>query len=58
MRQHIGMVFQHFNLFPHMSVIDNVTMAPLLTKKMDKAAAEKKALELLDQVGLAKRRRT
>jgi len=51
-RQHIGMVFQHFNLFPHMSVIDNVTMAPLLTKKMDKAAAETKALELLDQVGL------
>ncbi len=51
-RQHIGMVFQHFNLFPHMTVIDNVTMAPLLTKKMDKAAAEKKALELLDQVGL------
>ncbi|MDV3135708.1 amino acid ABC transporter ATP-binding protein [Mycobacterium sp. 29Ha] len=51
-RQHIGMVFQHFNLFPHMTVIDNVTMAPLLTKKMDKAAAEKKALELLEQVGL------
>ena len=51
-RQHIGMVFQHFNLFPHMTVIDNVTLAPLLTKKMDKAAAEKKALELLDQVGL------
>ena len=51
-RQHIGMVFQHFNLFPHMTVIDNVTMAPLTTKKMDKAAAEKKALELLDQVGL------
>ncbi|WP_006244496.1 amino acid ABC transporter ATP-binding protein [Mycolicibacterium tusciae] len=51
-RQRIGMVFQHFNLFPHMTVIDNVTMAPLLTKKMDKAAAEKKALELLDQVGL------
>ena len=51
-RQHIGMVFQHFNLFPHMTVIDNVTMAPLLTKKMDKAAAAKRALELLDQVGL------
>ena len=34
-RQHIGMVFQHFNLFPHMTVIDNVTLAPLLTKKMD-----------------------
>ncbi|MBI3227082.1 MAG: amino acid ABC transporter ATP-binding protein [Mycolicibacterium cosmeticum] len=54
-RQHIGMVFQHFNLFPHMTVIDNVTLAPLLTKKMDKAAAEKKALELLAQVGLAEK---
>ncbi len=43
-RQHIGMVFQHFNLFPHMTVLENVTLAPLLTKKMDKAAAEKKAL--------------
>lgn len=52
-RQRIGMVFQHFNLFPHMTVIQNVTLAPLLTKKMDKAAAEKRALELLDQVGLA-----
>jgi polar amino acid transport system ATP-binding protein len=54
-RQHIGMVFQHFNLFPHMTVIENVTMAPLLTKKMDKAAAEKKAIELLTQVGLAEK---
>ncbi|MHA3019779.1 amino acid ABC transporter ATP-binding protein [Mycobacterium sp. BMJ-28] len=54
-RQRIGMVFQHFNLFPHMTVIDNVTLAPLLTKKMDKAAAEKKALELLAQVGLAEK---
>ncbi|CRZ18379.1 amino acid ABC transporter ATP-binding protein [Mycolicibacterium neworleansense] len=54
-RQHIGMVFQHFNLFPHMSVIDNVTLAPLLTKKMDKAAAEKRAMELLTQVGLAEK---
>ena len=54
-RQHIGMVFQHFNLFPHMTVIDNVTLAPLLTKKMDKAATEKRALELLDQVGLAEK---
>ncbi len=41
-RQHIGMVFQHFNLFPHMTVLQNVTLAPLTTKKMDKAAAEKK----------------
>ncbi|ADT99123.1 MULTISPECIES: amino acid ABC transporter ATP-binding protein [Mycolicibacterium] len=54
-RQHIGMVFQHFNLFPHMTVLENVTLAPLLTKKMDKAAAEKKALQLLDQVGLAEK---
>ncbi|MGU3653652.1 amino acid ABC transporter ATP-binding protein [Mycolicibacterium sp. A43C] len=54
-RQHIGMVFQHFNLFPHMTVLQNVTLAPLLTKKSDKAAAEKKALELLAQVGLAEK---
>lgn len=54
-RQHIGMVFQHFNLFPHMTVLENVTLAPLLTKKMDKATAEKRALELLDQVGLAEK---
>ncbi|OBB97392.1 amino acid ABC transporter ATP-binding protein [Mycolicibacterium peregrinum] len=54
-RQHIGMVFQHFNLFPHMTVIDNVTLAPLLTKKMDKATAEKRAVELLTQVGLAEK---
>ncbi|MBX7450924.1 amino acid ABC transporter ATP-binding protein [Mycolicibacterium sp. 3033] len=54
-RQRIGMVFQHFNLFPHMTVIDNVTLAPLLTKKMDKAAAEKRAMELLGQVGLAEK---
>ena len=54
-RQHIGMVFQHFNLFPHMTVLENVTLAPLLTKKMTKAAAEKRALELLGQVGLAEK---
>ncbi|GAY13651.1 amino acid ABC transporter ATP-binding protein [Mycobacterium sp. shizuoka-1] len=54
-RQHIGMVFQHFNLFPHMTVLQNVTLAPLVTKKMNKAAAEKKAMELLGQVGLAEK---
>jgi glutamine transport system ATP-binding protein len=54
-RQHIGMVFQHFNLFPHMTVIDNVTLAPLLTKKMGKDEAERKALDLLGQVGLAEK---
>ncbi|BBZ03051.1 glutamine ABC transporter ATP-binding protein [Mycolicibacterium chitae] len=54
-RQHIGMVFQHFNLFPHMTVLQNITLAPLLTKKMDKETAEKRALDLLDQVGLAEK---
>ncbi|WP_319435482.1 amino acid ABC transporter ATP-binding protein [Mycobacterium sp. RTGN5] len=51
-RQHIGMVFQHFNLFPHMTVLQNVMLAPVTTKKLDKAAAEKKAMDLLRQVGL------
>jgi polar amino acid transport system ATP-binding protein len=54
-RQRIGMVFQHFNLFPHMTVLENITLAPLLTRKMNKAAAEKKAMELLGQVGLAEK---
>ncbi|CAM5199231.1 Amino acid ABC transporter ATP-binding protein (PAAT family) OS=Ureibacillus acetophenoni OX=614649 GN=SAMN05877842_107108 PE=4 SV=1 [Ureibacillus acetophenoni] len=51
-RTEVGMVFQQFNLFPHMSVIDNITMAPMLIRKMDKKAAEELALELLDKVGL------
>lgn len=55
MRQRIGMVFQHFNLFPHMTVIQNITLAPLLTKKMDKETAEERALDLLGQVGLAEK---
>jgi glutamine transport system ATP-binding protein len=54
-RQHIGMVFQHFNLFPHMTVLQNVMLAPVTTKKLDKAAAEKKAMALLGQVGLAEK---
>jgi polar amino acid transport system ATP-binding protein len=53
MRQKIGMVFQLFNLFPHKCVIDNVTLAPMLTKGTPKAAAEKWAMELLDMVGMA-----
>ena len=53
MREKIGMVFQHFNLFPHKCVLDNVTLAPMLTKGMAKAAAEKRAMELLDMVGMA-----
>lgn len=52
-RENIGMVFQHFNLFPHLSVKDNITLAPTELKLMDKAAAEEKALELLERVGLS-----
>jgi polar amino acid transport system ATP-binding protein len=57
MREKIGMVFQHFNLFPHKCVLDNVTLAPMLTKDVAKAAAEKRAMELLDMVGLADKAR-
>jgi polar amino acid transport system ATP-binding protein len=53
MRAKIGMVFQHFNLFPHKCVLDNVTLAPMLTKGVPRAAAEKRAMELLDMVGMA-----
>lgn len=51
-RQKMGMVFQQFNLFPHLSVKANITLAPTLLKKMTKEEADKKALELLDMVGL------
>ena len=54
-RQKMGMVFQQFNLFPHMTVLDNLTCAPMMLKKVSKADAEKKAMELLDRVGLADR---
>ncbi|MFC3630449.1 ectoine/hydroxyectoine ABC transporter ATP-binding protein EhuA [Paracoccus angustae] len=53
MRRHIGMVFQHFNLFPHKSVLQNITLAPVLTKGERRADAERRARELLDMVGLA-----
>ena len=52
-RENIGMVFQQFNLFPHLNVLDNITMAPRDRKKLDKAAAEQKARALLERVGLA-----
>ena len=52
-REDIGMVFQHFNLFPHMTVLENITFAPIELGKESKEEAEKHAMELLDQVGLA-----
>ena len=51
-RQKMGMVFQQFNLFPHLKIIDNITLAPVMLKKMTKEQAEARALELLDRVGL------
>ena len=54
-RQKMGMVFQQFNLFPHMTILENLTVAPVMLKKMNKADAQKKALELLARVGLADR---
>lgn len=51
-RENIGMVFQQFNLFPHLNVLNNIMMAPIDRKKMDKATAEKKARALLERVGL------
>ncbi|MBE6106058.1 amino acid ABC transporter ATP-binding protein [Anaerovibrio lipolyticus] len=52
-REEIGMVFQRFNLFPHMTVLQNITLAPMKVRKISKEEAEKTAMELLNQVGLA-----
>ena len=54
-RQKMGMVFQHFNLFPHMTILDNMTLAPIKVKGVNKKEAEEKALSLLDRVGLKDR---
>ena len=54
-RQKMGMVFQHFNLFPHKTILQNLTMAPVRIRKMSKAEAEEKAMALLQRVGLADR---
>ncbi len=51
-RQKMGMVFQHFNLFPHLTILGNITLAPILLKKMTKEQAHDKAIELLAKVGL------
>ncbi|GIO37329.1 polar amino acid ABC transporter ATP-binding protein [Paenibacillus antibioticophila] len=55
-RQKMGMVFQQFNLFPHKKVIDNITLAPIRVKKLEKAKAEAQAMELLRTVGLEDKR--
>lgn len=52
-RERLGMVFQNFNLFPHMTVLDNVTLAPIKVKGKSRAEAEKSALEILETVGLS-----
>lgn len=55
LRQHVGMIFQSFNLFPHLTVGRNIMLAPSLVKKKDKAAAEAQARKLLERVGLAEK---
>lgn len=54
-RQKMGMVFQHFNLFPHKTILDNMTLAPIKVKGMDKREAEEKGVALLKRVGLGDR---
>ncbi len=55
LRQHMGMVFQHFNLFPHMTIMENMILAPMKVRGLGREEAQKKALELLDRVGLRDR---
>ena len=51
-RRRVGMVFQQFNLFPHLSILDNITLAPVKVQKRPKGDAEQRAIELLDQMGI------
>ena len=51
-RTEVGFVFQHFNLYPHLTVLENIVLSPMKVKKLSRADAEQKALELLDRVGL------
>ena len=57
-RQKMGMVFQHFNLFPHKTVLENITIAPIHLKKMTKEQAKEKAMSLLERIGLADKANT
>lgn len=56
LREEIGMVFQNFNLFSNMSIIDNLTLAPVMRGKMDKKEAENEAMKLLERIGLASKK--
>ncbi len=56
-RERVGMVFQHFNLFPHLTVLQNITLAPVLTKRLTASEAEAKAMALLTRIGLADKAR-
>ena len=55
-RKNLGMVFQHFNLYPHRTVLDNITLAPMKVLKKSKAEAEAKAEELLEKVGMLEKK--
>ncbi len=58
LRRKMGMVFQHFNLFPHLSILQNITLAPITLKILSKADAEARAMDLLKRIGLADKART
>ncbi|MGH3471826.1 MAG: amino acid ABC transporter ATP-binding protein [Nocardioidaceae bacterium] len=57
LRRDVGIVFQDYNLFPHMSVINNITLAPIRVERLPKAAARERAMELLESVGMAEKAR-